>query len=341
MPIETASEIIDAIRVTALKLETQRLTFAAFSEESGVNGNQIHRHFDSWSDACRTAGIECGPTGGENLRPNPRIDEATCISELRRVAKLLGSNVLTKRKFDLHASFSSYTVLKRFGGWVQALSLAGLQKHENCRDEIPLLSLAKCFLDTAVELRRIPTVRQVVRRAPYGLNSFTRKWGSYGNFKIEAIALLLEAGAISDDEIRCMLETEFARLDVPSKDCDNNSEANFHTGRTLGFRAFAYAPTYEQEVVGIFGNVAEELGFEIVSQRVAFPDCLARRRLPGPRERFIDCRIEFELRSKDFQTHKHPANGCDLIVCWEHNWEDSPVEVLELQTAIRSLPGWK
>ena len=26
--------------------------------------------------------------------------------------------------------------------------------------------------------------------------------------------------------------------------------------------------------------------------------------------------------------------GCDLIVCWEHNWEECPLEVIELKTVI-------
>jgi hypothetical protein len=29
--------------------------------------------------------------------------------------------------------------------------------------------------------------------------------------------------------------------------------------------------------------------------------------------------------------------GCDTIVCWEHNWPDCPVEVLELKTAVAVL----
>ena len=48
-------------------------------------------------------------------------------------------------------------------------------------------------------------------------------------------------------------------------------------GRHLGFRAFEFVPTYEQEVVSIFSVVAEELGFVIDAQRPAFPDCEARR----------------------------------------------------------------
>jgi len=60
----------------------------------------------------------------------------------------------------------------------------------------------------------------------------------------------------------------------------------------------------------------------------------------GHRQRFARCLIEFELTSADFERHGHPTDGCDLSVCWEHNWHECPVQVLELQEAIRRLPGW-
>jgi hypothetical protein len=27
----------------------------------------------------------------------------------------------------------------------------------------------------------------------------------------------------------------------------------------------------------------------------------------------------------------HDLKGCDMIVCWEHNWPECPLEVLELK----------
>jgi hypothetical protein len=109
----------------------------------------------------------------------------------------------------------------------------------------------------------------------------------------------------------------------------------------LGFRAFAFAPTYETEVVSIFGAVAGELGFEIVAQREAFPDCEARRLTDFRRRRYRKCLIEFELKSSDFRRHGHPADGCDLIVCWTHDWKDCPLDVLELSSEIKNLEGWR
>ncbi|MGH9565382.1 MAG: hypothetical protein ACRD4I_05330 [Candidatus Angelobacter sp.] len=44
--------------------------------------------------------------------------------------------------------------------------------------------------------------------------------------------------------------------------------------------------------------------------------------------------IEFEFESRNFLTHGHDERQCDLIVCWKHNWEDCPINVLELSTMV-------
>jgi len=32
----------------------------------------------------------------------------------------------------------------------------------------------------------------------------------------------------------------------------------------------------------------------------------------------------------------HDLKGCDLIVCWENNWPECPLEVLELKSMVSS-----
>jgi hypothetical protein len=47
--------------------------------------------------------------------------------------------------------------------------------------------------------------------------------------------------------------------------------------------------------------------------------------------------VELEQESRNFLKHGHDPNGCDLIVCWEHNWDECPLEVIELKSVIRKL----
>jgi hypothetical protein len=110
-------------------------------------------------------------------------------------------------------------------------------------------------------------------------------------------------------------------------------------GSPLGLPHFAHAPLNEQGVVLLFGQLAPRLGYCIAAAQAAFPDCEALRQTgPGLWQRL---RIEFEYESRNFAAHGHPPAGCDLIVCWRHNWPDCPVglEVLELSREISRLPS--
>ncbi len=95
---------------------------------------------------------------------------------------------------------------------------------------------------------------------------------------------------------------------------------------------FSYAPTNEQGVLFVFGTVAAALGFSITKVQTAFPDVEAMREVE--RNRWQRVRIELEYESRNFLTHMHPLDGCEMIVCWVHNWEECPLEVIELKTVI-------
>jgi hypothetical protein len=46
-----------------------------------------------------------------------------------------------------------------------------------------------------------------------------------------------------------------------------------------------------------------------------------------------------ELESRKFREHGHPSAGCDVIVCWRHNWDECPaeIEIVELSSVVKSL----
>jgi hypothetical protein len=109
-------------------------------------------------------------------------------------------------------------------------------------------------------------------------------------------------------------------------------------GRPMDFRGLRHEPVNEQGVVLLFGIVAKELGYIVEAVQSAFPDCEAKRQT-GP-QRWQGVHIEFEFESRNFRDHGHPFTGCDVVVCWRHNWPDHPaqIEILELSTLIKSLP---
>jgi hypothetical protein len=90
------------------------------------------------------------------------------------------------------------------------------------------------------------------------------------------------------------------------------------------------APVNELGVMVLFGMVAAGLGLQVESVQGKFPDCVAKRQVAPGKWQYL--RIEFEYESKNFKLHGHDPKGCDMIVCWRHNWKECPaeIEVVEL-----------
>lgn len=95
-----------------------------------------------------------------------------------------------------------------------------------------------------------------------------------------------------------------------------------------------HAPTNEMGVIHLFGMMCWKLGYIVESLRTAFPDCEAKRCIDRQNGRWQRVRIEFEFATSHFQRHGHDPRGCDLIVCWIHDWPACPVEVLELSSVL-------
>jgi len=110
--------------------------------------------------------------------------------------------------------------------------------------------------------------------------------------------------------------------------------------RIVGARSqipdLVYEPVNEQGVIFLFAKYHKELGIEYIEGiQQGFPDAFGRRKIGKTEYEPID--IEFEFRSIDFKNHQHDPNQCDIIVCWEHNWPQCPLEVIELKTALSKL----
>jgi hypothetical protein len=51
-----------------------------------------------------------------------------------------------------------------------------------------------------------------------------------------------------------------------------------------------------------------------------------------------DVKIEFEFKSSNFIRHGHNPDECDVIVCWQNDWKNCPIEIIELKEEIKKLP---
>jgi len=105
-------------------------------------------------------------------------------------------------------------------------------------------------------------------------------------------------------------------------------------GDLINFRGLVYAPINESGVVFLFGKVADDLNMYIEEIKPGYPDCIGRRFIGKGWERIA---IEFEFKSSNFRLHKHDPKECDIIICWEHDWKECPIEVIELKTEIQEM----
>jgi hypothetical protein len=102
-------------------------------------------------------------------------------------------------------------------------------------------------------------------------------------------------------------------------------------GEPFDRRPMTNAPVNELGVMVLFGMVAGPLlGLQVESVQGKFPDCVAKRLVALGKWQHL--RIEFEYESRNFKLHGHDPKGCDVIVCWRHNWKECPaeIEVVEL-----------
>lgn len=333
-------DCLKELRRVANFLGRTDLSTKTFKKHAKFGEGVVIRAFGSWENALDEAGLERTIKSKKNSTP-PTRDE--CISEMKRVASLLGKTYLTGKAYNKHANINNQLVVSVFGSWLEALAAAGLSVSPHYKREIPFETLANNFLTVAKELQKIPTLQQMVRRTTPVDHTYAGRFGGYNKFKEKAIGFILSSCPSLPPSIRTMLAIELSRiknLEGPTV-AEGAALASHHQGRTLNFRAFSYAPTSEHDVVQMFGAIAHELGFEIIGNRSAFPDCEARRWTATARESYEKCLIEYEFSSSDYKKHKHPMKGCDLIVCWIHDWLECPIEVLELSKVIRKLDGWR
>jgi len=84
-------------------------------------------------------------------------------------------------------------------------------------------------------------------------------------------------------------------------------------------------PSNEAETIALYKLCQHRLGWKIVHLQTAFPDAIIENEQG---KRLI---VEFEFKSRNFQSHKHNPADCDIIIAYKNDWENPPVPVWELR----------
>ena len=272
------------------------------------------------------------------------------LNAIAALAKKLGRTP-TCREFFSQAGISRHSLSKFFLKWNDAVRATGLRpyvRHPYVADS----ELLKDWGKTARKNGATPGL-YVYRR--YGIHSPSTFQARFGRWsKIPEAFRNFAKGKPEWADVVALLPPPPPPNGVPTtprQPSNNNSASSIAPskaqhpafkdrasyGNPIAFPWLRHEPVNEQGVVLLFGILAKDLGYRIINVQPAFPDCEAMRQIAP--DRWQRVHIEFEFESRNFRDHGHPAAGCDLIVCWRHNWDDCPrhLEVLELARVIQSL----
>lgn len=277
----------------------------------------------------------------------PERDEV--LNAIRAAAKSLG-HPPSRAEFKASSGMTEYQVLKHFPSWREAVRAAGLEPHSTNVPIVPEV-LLEDWGEFVRRERRIPTRDQYRRDGTYSPSVFERKFGPWS--AIPSKFREFAEGKPEWADIVALLPIERARapfsaapvISVQTSPPPSASTNHRHSrldnrptyGNPIDFRGLRHEPVNEQGVVFLFGMVARELGYHVEAVQTGYPDCEAKRQVDAGKWQRV--RIEFEFESRNFRDHGHPPDGCDVIVCWRHNWVDCPtsLEVVELSSVIRTL----
>jgi len=277
------------------------------------------------------------------------------LSAIRDAAEALGKPP-SRAEFAAHSGITEYHVLKWFPGWNAAVAATGLKPHTgNIKLDDPVL--LEDWGNLVRRLRHIPTRAQYRQHGTYSPGVFEKHFGPWSSIPThfrkfvgdntewpDVLALLPAASPQTRHPARPPA-THLTSLNAPDETTPSSVPTQTHArldnrptyGNPIDFRGLRHEPVNESGVVFLFGIVARELGYYVEAVQAGYPDCEAKRQTaPGKWQRV---KIEFEFESKNFRDHGHPPEGCDIIVCWRHNWLDCPehLEILELSQVIQEL----
>jgi hypothetical protein len=290
---------------------------------SGISPAVVRKHFTRHRAAVRAAGLEPAPTG-----PGRVIQNEDLLEDWGRVTREL-KRMPMQSEYQGAGKYSSRCVIDRFQRWrLTPAAFIDAEAKGALRGE---------WKDVVETIRSTPEPRQV-RQARWARKfmAAVRRGGRAPSLQTEPMKPGLPAPLA---EMKCVTATMLAML-VASTVLGGGFLRRVLPDRPLlgepmHTAGLTHEPVNEMGVSMLFAMMARDLGFILEAIQPGFPDCQAKMEvMPG---RWQDVRIEFENDSRSFAEHGHDPKGCDMIVCWRHNWKACPKEimVLELRKAIR------
>ncbi len=316
-------EVLSTLQQLATELG-RAPTREELEQMSGISPAVVRKHFTRHRSAVRAAGLESAPTG-----PPRMIQNQDLLEDWGRVTREL-KRMPTQAEYRSAGKYSYRCVIDRFQRWrLTATAFMDAEAKGALRGE---------WKDVLETIRSTPERRQV-RQARWARKFMAAVRRGGPNLQMEPMKPLKPALPPPLEGMKCVTTTMltvlvastvlgggFLRRVLPDRPL---------LGEPMHTADLTHEPVNEMGVSMLFAMMARDLGFILEAIQPGFPDCRAKMEvLPG---RWQDVRIEFEKDSRSFAEHGHDPKGCDMIVCWRHNWKACPKEimVLELRKAVR------
>jgi hypothetical protein len=264
------------------------------------------------------------------------VSKEEIMAAIQDCAQKLGRSPSYEELYQ-HAYVTHRNINKHFGSYGNAVRACGMERPRGGQP-VKMEVLFKDWAGVVRKLGKTPTVIEYQVHSEYSPRPLATRFGSWVNVPLGMLSYAEKEGLT--DEWTDVLELVKAQKIKPVKAGERSKpEDNLPSrpklmsdrptyGPPMMDAGLAYGPANELGVVFLFGMVARQLGFVVMRIQIAFPDCEAMRKIDD--QTWQKVRIEFEYESRNFLRHNHPPSGCDLIVCWIHNWHECPVEVVEL-----------
>ncbi len=241
-------------------------------------------------------------------------------------------------------------IRKHFGSYSAALRECNLESENRSGQRVPLDKLFVDWAGVVQTLKKAPSLSEYEMLSKYSVKPLVRCFGTWrqvpfglkqyaeGAGLAEQWSEALELAAIKEEdegaEFLMPPKAATSRPVIPAGPAKRTKAVleGPAYGPPMWPGPLAHSPANELGVVFLFGAMAERMGFVVHRLQAEFPDCEAIRHVGE--DKWQKVRIEFEYESRNFLKHMHEASECDLIVCWRHNWEECPLEVVELRSAI-------
>ena len=273
------------------------------------------------SPATRKAGRPLGPAG--------------VIARVRALARQRGTRTLSRRDLESATGIGYLQMIRHFDSHTALMQACGLEPRKR-RPSVPNETLLVAMHETFTAEGGVVDWQRFDRACRHRQQTYKNRWGSW-TAALRAYRDWVQihhpaCPHLAELAMRCQSNGGRLKGPVAWDGCGGP-----RIGAPIQLNGLQHAPTNEIGVVFLFGLLAPSLGYLVESLGPGFPDCAAKRRLRGPGQPWERVRIEFEFRSRNFLAHKHDAKQCDLVICWEHDWPDCPLEVLELKREVVAL----